>query len=290
MPNETPISDTPANDTSADDTSPQDSTENDSPKKDSPAAELAKLNKELEEKQAAQAKADHEIDLLKSKVADLGKAVAEIDQKVKAWEKASVSIKEQQKTQKSYFDREKRELEATLSAADQKLVKDARAKGQKEVADSDQKVADLQLKVASKKTALANAEAAKTATAQAYKAEVDLATKDSDLLKDLTTLHGDADKEEAKNNVLRQYFLILEGEDDLTRLDVPDVNAYAERLNNAGAAMAAASNVERLAKEELEKAQVELQTAQKDSGDAKKSRRQKTLASIQENGAVPVPG
>jgi chromosome segregation ATPase len=258
----------------------------------SPASELERLKKELEKALADHAAAGGKIDQLKNQVSELGKAVAEIDQKVKAWEKASVAIKEQQKTQKTFFDREQKELEATLPAADQEFVKKTRAEGYANIKTLKSKLEAAEKDLDDKKRALAAAESSKIAAVDAYKANVDLAAKDGEWLKDIATLHGEADKEEAKNNVSRQYFLILEGEDVLARLDVPDVKAYEKRLNDSGDAVTVASGVERTAKEAVAKAQVDLQTAQKNLGDAVKNRRANSLASIPENdeAAAAVPG
>jgi chromosome segregation ATPase len=258
----------------------------------SPASELERLKKELEKALADYAAAGGKIDQLKNQVSELGKAVAEIDQKVKAWEKASVAIKEQQKTQKTFFDREKKELEATIPDADKEFVKKTQADGYAKVKTLKSKLEAAEKDLDEKKRALAAAESSKAAAVDAYKANVDLAAKDGEWLKDISGLHGEADKEEAKNNVSRQYFLILEGEDVLARLDVPDVKAYEKRLNDTGDAVTVASGVERLAKEAVAKAQVDLQTAQKNLGDAVKNRRADSLEAIPENeeAAAAVPG
>jgi chromosome segregation ATPase len=286
----TPTNETPTNETSTNDTPMNNKAVNDTSTDDTPADELAKLKAELEKDQAMFADLGKEIEQLKTKVADLSKAVAEIDQKVKAWEKASAALKEQQQAQKSYFDREQKELEATLSDADKKVVTTAKTKGEDNVAQLAQQVKDLKQKVADKQTALAKAKDTTATRQKEYKAQVELATKDDDLLKDLKTLHTDADKEEAKNNILRMYFLILEGEADLKKLDVPEVKEYADRLNKTSAALTDATTAEQAAKAELDKAQVDLQKAEKDLGDADKSRRQTTLASIPEKSAVNAPG
>jgi chromosome segregation ATPase len=294
MPNDTPTNDTsgndtPGNDTPVNDTGPTEPTGDDKPK-ETPAEELARLNKELGEKQAAQAKTGTEIDLLKSEITELGKAVAEIDKKANDWDAASKKIKQQQKEQQLFFDREKRELEATLSVGEKKVVTDAKTKSETDVAALAKKLDDLKKALPDKEKALAVAKANTDSMKEKYKAEVNLAEKDNALLKDLTTLHTDADSEEKKNNVMRQYFLILEGEDDLGKLDVPDVKTYTDRLNKAGTAVGDAADVERAAKDELAKAQVELKKAEKDWSDAVSDRRKKALASIPENSAVIVPG
>lgn len=294
MPNDTPTNDTsgndtPGNDTPMNDTGPTDPTGEGKPK-ETPAEELARLNKELGEKQAAQAKTGTEIDLLKSQIAELGKAVAEIDKKANDWDAASKKIKQQQKEQQLFFDREKKELEATLSANEKKVVTDAKTKSETDVAALAKNFDDLKKALPDKEKAVASAKANTDAMKEKYKDEVNLAEKDNALLKDLTTLHTDADSEEKKNNVQRQYFLILEGEDDLGKLDVPDVQTYKDRLNKAGTAVGDAADAERAAKDALAKAQVELKKAEKDLSDAVNDRRKKALASIPESSPVIVPG
>lgn len=295
MPNDTSMYDTPGNDTPMNNTPKNDTSQtyptgSGTPMDETPAQELDRLKRELEGKETSQTEIGEDIKRLKDEITVLGKAVAEIDKKGKDWETAYKKIKEQQTAQKSHFDREKRELEATLPEDQKKVVTDAKAKGETEVAGLEKKVSDLNEKVAKKKIDLAKAEAAKSAAEQKYKAVVDLAETDNTLLKDLTTIHDAADSEEKKNHILRQYFLILEGEDVLGKLDVPDVKAYTDRLNRTGAAVADAADAERAAKDELAKAQVELQKAQKDLSDAKKERRQKTLTSIPENSAAQSAG
>lgn len=290
MPNDTPMYDAPANDKPADDAGPRDAAQAGDSKEETPASELDRLNEELKKKQEGQVKTAQEIERLKSEIEELGKAVAEIDKKARDWETASKKIKEQKDAQQSFFDRERKELEATLPLYQQRVVKDAKKKGEDEVDRLRDDAGKLTGEVEKKRLALAEAEKKKSAAEQKYKAVLNLAEADNALLKELTTIHADADAEEKKNNTLRQYFLILEGEDALGKIDVPDVKAYTARLNAAASAASDAADAERVAKDDLANAQVALQTAQKKLGDAEKNRRQKTRAEIPENQAEAAQG
>lgn len=254
---------------------------------ETPAQQLARLKAELEQAQSDNAALDRKIDNLKSTVAELGKAVAEIEQKAKGWEQARKLLIEQRQEQEGYYKTKRQMLEATVPDKEAiarlkqdgdeaiKLLRDRAEKLREEEPDRVREYAKAQIEAAKKQ--------------RKYDAEVNLAKRNEAWLKELAALHADAEKEDEKGNISRMYFLILEMEDVLKKIDTPSVEQFTKRVNDAQTAAAQAAVAEQQAKDKLAQAQADLKKAEKDLADAEASRRKNTLAAIPEEAAAPAP-
>jgi predicted nucleic acid-binding Zn-ribbon protein len=252
----------------------------------SPAEELAQLKQDLEGKQSDTSRLAKEVDQLKARIADLSKTVGDIDQKTSAYEKAAGAAGDQLKNLKAYVDTEKTMLKAALEPSSITDIE-----GKKNAAL--QKLADLKtgLSAATKKatdadTAYSEAKDATAAAQAAYKAIADLPAANADVIKDLAGLRPAADKQGAANSLGRQYLLVLVMEDRLKAIKTLTPEEYKKELNNAGSALAEASNAHSTAKDELDAAVAAQKQMQKDLDDATAKWRQETLDSIP---ATPVP-
>jgi chromosome segregation ATPase len=251
----------------------------------SPAEELTQLKQDLADKQS-------EVDHLKAQVADLSKTADDIGQKTKAYpQSAADAVNDQVKALTGYVKTEKAMLKAALP---QDAVTDVETKKSKALdnlkglkAKVDQAASD----VVKANTAYAAALDKVTASQAAYQAIAGIPAANTDILKDLAALRTAADKLGAANSLARQYFDVLLMEDRLGALNVLSANAYTAKLNDAGSALAAASQDAAKAKDAQATAVQAQQSAQKDLDDARAKWRQETLDSIPATvpTAAPVP-
>jgi hypothetical protein len=254
---------------------------------DSPADELAKLKNDLAANQSKIADMSKDSDRLKLQIADLAKAVADIDAKAKAFEKASQDVSLQQKDFDTYIKTKKQMLEATVPNKDA-IVK-AERDGLQHLADLEQRVQDLSANLLQQEKVWTDAKAETVKKQAKYAEAANLAAANDVLLKDLSSLKSAADKEGSDNRVSRMYFLVLLMEDVLNKLNLPSSADYQKGLNQAANDAAAAAVADRAAKEELDKADVDRQQAQKDFDDTKAKWRQQTLDAIVEPKPAVVP-
>lgn len=250
-----------------------------------PAEKLEQLKRELDKAIVENETRDRKIDHLKSNIADLSKAVGEIDKNTKDWEKAAQIITQQKKDEQAYYDNKKKMLEATVPNKPEIIA--LKGKEDKKIADLEALVNTLTSNIPTLEQTLATARNNSAAKKQQYDETVNLAKKDTDLLKDLVSLRALAEKEDEKNNISRMYFLILEMGDDLKDIDVPSVAQFKEKVNAAELAVLKAVAAEQTAQDELDKTKAALKKAEKDLSDELANGRANTLALIQENVAPP---
>jgi len=253
----------------------------------SPADELAKLRNDLAANQSKVADMSKDSDRLKLQIADLAKAVADIDAKAKVFEKTSQDITMQQKDFDTYIKTKKQMLEATVPNKDA-IVK-AKRDALQHLVDLEQQVQDLSMKVPQQEKVWIDAKADTAKKQAAYAVAANLGAANDAVLKDLSSLKSAADKEGSDNRVSRMYFLVLLMEDVLNKLSLPSSADYQKGLNHAANNAAAAAVADRAAKEELDKADADRQQAQKDFDDTKAKWRQQTLDAIEEPKPAVVP-
>jgi predicted nucleic acid-binding Zn-ribbon protein len=245
-----------------------------------PADELAQLKQDLEVKQNDTSKLAKEIDNLKAQIADLSKTVGDIDQKTSAYEKASGAAGDQVKDLTAYVKTEKAMLKAAVSTSTVTDVEGKKSAALQKLADLKTKLADATKKAADADTAYRKAKDVTVAAQAAYKAIADLPGANADVIKDLTGLRTAADKQGAANSLGRQYFLVLVMEDRLGTIKALTPEEYKKQLNDAGSALAAASDAQTTAKDALDAAVAEQKQTQKDLDDERAKWRQETLDSI----------
>jgi chromosome segregation ATPase len=211
---------------------------------ETPAQKLARLKGELGKAEADNEQLGKQAAALKGTIAELSKGVAEltktvaeIDQRTKAWEKAAQALNQQKGEEEKYYNLKRPMLEATVP--DKEFVIREKRKGEEAVAAIRERVKTLQQQetTQAQKLAAADAEAAQ----QRYEAAINLAQRNDAWLKDLAALHVEAEKEDAKNNVSRMFFHILEMDDVLKKLDIPSVEEFIRRVNEAQTAAAGAA-------------------------------------------------
>jgi chromosome segregation ATPase len=261
-------------------------TQHEHQKEYTPAEKLEKLKHELDNAIVENETRDRKIDHLKSNIADLSKAVGEIDKNTKDWEKAAQIITQQKKDEQAYYDNKKKMLEATVPNKPDIIA--LKEKEDKKVAELEALVNTLTSNIPALEQTLATARNNSAAKKQQYDETVNLAKKDTDLLKDLVSLRALAEKEDEKNNISRMYFLILEMGDDLKEIEVPSVAQFKEKVNAAEIAVLKAVAAEQTAQDELDKTKAALKKAEKDLSDELANGRANTLALIQENVGPPV--
>ncbi|HEX7317568.1 MAG TPA: hypothetical protein VF297_26945 [Pyrinomonadaceae bacterium] len=246
--------------------------------------ELGKAEADNEQlgKQAAALKGT--ITELTKDVAELTKAVAEIDQRTEDWKKAAKALNERKGEEEKYYKLKRPMLEATVP--DKEFVIGEKRKGEAAVEAIRERVMTLQQQEAAQTQQLAAAKANAEASQQRYEAEINLAKRNDAWLKDLVALHAEAEKEDAKNNVSKMFFLILEMDDVLKKLDIPSVEQFTRRVNEAQTASAAAAEAEQTAKDALAQTQTNLKNAQKELSAATADRRKKTLDAIPADAAT----
>jgi hypothetical protein len=253
----------------------------------SPADELVKLRNDLAANQSKVADMSKDSDRLRLQIADLAKAVADIDAKAKAFDKASQDVSVQQKEFDTYVKTKKQMLEATVPNKDA-IVK-AKRDGLQHLSDLEQQVQDLSAKVLQQEKVWTDAKAETAKKQAAYAVAANLAAANDAVLKDLSSLKSAADKEGSDNRISRMYFLVLLMEDVLNKVSLPSSADYQKGLNQAANDAAAAAVADRVAKEELDKADADRQQAQKDFDDTKAKWRQQTLDAIVEPKPAVVP-
>jgi len=258
---------------------------------ETPAQKLARLKDELGQAEAQNEQLGREAAALKGTiteltkdVAELTKAVAEIDQRTKAWEKAAQALNKQKGEEEKYYKLKRPMLEATVP--DKDFVIREKKKGEDAVEAIRQRVMTLRQQEAAQTQQLAAAAANAEGSQKRYDAEINLAQRNDAWLKDIAALHVEAEKEDAKNNVSRMFFLILEMEDVFKKLDIPGVEEFTRRVNEAQTAAATAAAAEQTAKDALARTQSDLKDAQKELSAAAADRRKKTLEAIPADGAA----
>jgi chromosome segregation ATPase len=265
---------------------------------ETPAAKLAKLKAELEKAQSDSEKLEEQsatlqgtIAELNKGVAELTKAVAEIDQRSKAWEKALQTLNQRRGEEEKYYKLKRPMLEATVSEKDKEFVVKQRKEGEaaKAVAALKDRVGKLEGQEAAQSQKLAVASAAAEQAQRRFDELAGLAQTNDKRLKELATLHADAEKEDAKNNVTRMFFLILEMEDEFKKLDLPTVKEYTDRVTEAQAAAESAKAAEKSAKVALAQTQSDLKNTRKELAAAEADRRKKTLEAIPADAEAAVP-
>lgn len=276
---------------------------------ETPAQKLAKLKEELKKRQSEKEQLEKQSAVLKEEfdkkiavindtiaektknVAELTKTVGEIDQTVKAWEKAIQALNQHKQEESSYYKLKRPMLEAAVPDREKEFVKKEKREGKAAQAVEALKgrVKTLQEKEAQRSQELAAARAAAGAAQKHFDEVAGLAKTNDEWLKDLKALHDAAEKEDAKNNVSRMYFLILEMEDVLKKLDIPTVEEYTRRANEAKTAAETGKAVEKAAEDALKQTQSDLANAQKELAAAKADRRKKTLEAIPAAAAATVP-
>lgn len=258
---------------------------------ETPAKKLERLRGELGTAEKENAQLGKQAEALKGTiaeltkdVAELTKAVAEIDQRVEEWKKAAKILNERKGEEEKYYRLKRPMLEATVP--DKEFVIREKRNGEAAVEAIQKRVMTLQQQAAAQAQQLAAAAANAAASQQRYEAEINLAKRNDVWLKDLVALHAEAEKEDAKNNVSKMFFLILEMDDVLKKLDIPSVEEFSRRVNEAQTAAAAAAAAELTAKEALAQTQTNLKNAQKELGAATADRRKKTLDAIPADAAT----
>lgn len=236
----------------------------------SPAAELAALKQEAEQK-------GKDVEVLKARIAELTKTVSDLDKKEKEFAKAAANVEQQKQDLECFANTRKPRLEQTVAkAAIIGFKNDATANLDTLSAN----VTAAEGDVASAAVAL---DEARTVTAEkqaAFAAVTSIPESNNQVLKDLLALKADADKEDAANNLGRMYFLLLLIEDRLNELQILDPAEYMKRLNDAGSAVTAASQVEREAKATLDGNTAALKDAQKTLQDQRAKWRKEVLDKI----------
>lgn len=251
-----------------------------------PADELAQLKQDLEGKQNATSELAKEVDRLKAQIADLTKTVGDIDQKTSAYEKAVAATGDQVKVLTDYVKTEKGMLKCALPASAVTDVEDKKTAALKSLEDLKTKLTDAIKKATEADKAYGAAKDATAAAQAAYKAIAELPGANAEIVKDVTALRVAADKQGAVNSFGRQYFLVLVMEDRLGAINALTPEEYKKQLNEAGSALASASDAQTTAKDTLDAAVAAQKQAQKDLDDARAKWRQETLDSIP---ATPSP-
>ena len=252
----------------------------------SPAAELTQLKQDLEGKQSDTSRLAKEIDQLKARIADLSKTVVDIDQKTSAYEKAASATGDQLQKLAAYVNTEKTMLKAALEPGSMTDIESKKNAALQKLADLKSGLSGATKKVADVNTAYSSAKDATGAAQVAYKAIADLPAANTDVINDLAGLRSTADKQGATNSLGRQYFLVLVMEDRLKAIKTLTPEEYNRQLNDAGSALAEASNAQSTGKDELDAAVAAQKQTQKDLDDATAKWRQATLDSIP---ATPAP-
>ena len=246
----------------------------------SPAEELAQLKQDLEGKQNDTSRLARQIDQLNARIADLSKTAVDIDQKTSAYEKAAGAAGDQLKTLTAYVNTEKTMLKAALEAGSMTDIENKKKAALQKLADLKTELDGAIKKAADADNAYSKAKNATAEAQKAYKAIADLPTANADVIKDLAGLRAAADKQGTANSLGRQYFLVLVMEDRLKTIKTLTPEEYKKQLNDAGSALAEASNAQGTAKDELDVAVAVQKQTQKDLDDATAKWRQETLDSI----------
>jgi len=225
----------------------------------SPAEQLKEEQKKLDEAQAKSGVLAKEIEARKARVAELTKTASEIEQKKNAWETAVKAASEQAGKSNAYVKKQKPMLEAIV---DEEALKAAKEAGEKKLADLAKEVEAASAAVDKADAAYLTAKATTAAKQAAYTTLTNLASANEAVVKDLTALQIAADKDASANAHPRAYVQVLFIEDVVKKLDLRSADDYVAALNEAGAAVSAATQVERVAKETLDAAKETRKQAQ----------------------------
>lgn len=227
-----------------------------------------------------------EISVLESRVADLTKITAEIEQKVDAYKKARTGLSEQRKKSEDFVTAKKELLSECLP--DEQGIIDKKTASETALQEIKNQVDQYSNAIEGKQDALDAAQVVLETKKREYAAALDLSGSLTRDLKELQDLEKLADQENSKNNFGRMYFYVLEMESKLAEATVPLDDAYRNSLEGAAASLAQATEDVRQKKEELDTAKVDLKAKQAEYEEAKAKRRQKTAEEIQE-GIPPAP-
>jgi len=245
----------------------------------SPADELKVLKQTLEENQTKSAELAKGSEHLKAQIADLEKTVKEVDQKKKDFEKAAAGADQKKKELLVYVKREKQMLEATVPHA---TIQAAKEKADNALTALDGLVTKAATEARTKATELGTARATTAAKQADFNRVAGRAAANDEIFKDLAALRAAADKMSAANNLSKMYFLVLVMEERLGQLDLLTPAEQERQLNVAGAALAAAAEAERTAREASDAATEKETQARKDLETARAKSRQATLDAIPE--------
>lgn len=251
-----------------------------------PGGDLKALQDKLQMDAAATADLAKKMDVLKAQIADLSKSVGDINLQKTAYEKARPTLLAQDNQAQASHDTLKVELAAVIGDKKAAAVLQAQTDGQNAVKDKQTAVDTAATNLNNAVAEYAAAQADTPVKRQAYDRALSLVTRDQTWLKDLNDLATQIEKLRPGRQFSQMYFLVLEMEASLKKVELPEVNDYLATLNNATTALAAAVNKERDKKAAVDQATAALQQAQKDLTDATTNRRQKTLDSLKE----PPPG
>lgn len=243
----------------------------------SPADELKVLKQTQEENQTKAAELAKGSEHLKAQIADLEKTVKEVDQKKKDFEKAVAGADQKKKELLAFVKREKQMLEATVPHA---TIKAEKTKADDALKKLDEKVETAATQAREKAVKLGEARTATAATQADFNTVAGRAAANDEIFKDLVALRAAADKQSAANNLSKMYFLVLVMEERLGQLDLISPAEQEQQLNAAGAALAAAAEAERTAKEASDAATGAEKQARKDLETARSRSRQATLDAI----------
>src|SRR3984957_5136789 len=241
----------------------------------SPADQLKEWTEKLAGAQSQNADLGTEIDRLKNQIADLNKTVSDIDQKKQVWANVIQAANQQQADLASYVKTKTTMLEATVT--NPKTISDAKDTATKALSDLQDVLDKASKAAAEKQDDWTKAKAAGADATNSYSTYASLAAANDAVLKDLALVRASADQEGTANNVARMYFLVLVMTDLLKKLTLPATEDYTTELNNRASALAAACQVEKLAKIAADKAAADSAQAQKTLDAARASRRQMVL-------------
>jgi hypothetical protein len=254
----------------------------------SPADQLKEWTEKLAGAQSQNADLGTEIDRLKNQIADLNKTVSDIDQKKQVWANVIQAANQQQADLASYVKTKTTMLEATVT--NPKTISDAKDTATKALSDLQDVLDKASKAAAEKQDDWTKAKAAGADATNSYSTYASLAAANDAVLKDLALVRASADQEGTANNVARMYFLVLVMTDLLKKLTLPATEDYTTELNNRASALAAACQVEKLAKIAADKAAADSAQAQKTLDEARASWRQKVLDAIPKGGAAAAAG
>ena len=214
--------------------------------------------------------------------------MSDIDQKKQVWANVIQAANQQQADLASYVKTKTTMLEATVT--NPKTISDAKDSATKALTDL-QDILDRASKAATEKQDVwTKAKAAAADATNSYSTYASLAAANDAVLKDLASVRASADQEGTANNVARMYFLVLVMTDLLKKLTLPATDEYTTELNNRASALAAAGQVEKLARIAADKAAADSAQAQKTLDEARASWRQKVLDAIPKGGAAAAAG
>jgi hypothetical protein len=205
---------------------------------------------------------------LTAQIADLKKLIGEIEAKKKDYKKIAEGTGRQVAEFKDYVTRHKAKLEKDLDAKTRDTVK----------AIHDDLLARIKK----------HDDATKKDAAYAQAEYQKLVTLHGTVLKDLTTLRTDADRELVANNLGRMYLLVLFMEDRVKDVEaLLDGEAYAKALQTAAREYVKKLDEERKAKAAADAAAAKEKANAKELQDLRSKGRQLALAEIEEGPGKP---